>query len=59
VIQTTAAQASWVSASDILHLLALLFSMFIEIAVLVIGLWLLLRAMTPSAEFPHVGDEDP
>jgi len=59
VIQTTAGQASWVSASDILHLLALLLSMFIEIAVLVIGLWLLVRAMTPSIEFPHVGDEDP
>ena len=59
VIQTTAGQASWVSASDILHLLALLLSMFVEIAVLVIGLWLLLRAMTPSTEFPDVGDEDP
>ena len=58
VIQTTAAQASWVSASDILHLLALILSMFIEIAVLVIGLWLLLRAMTPSVEFPHLGDDD-
>jgi len=59
VIQTTAGQASWVSAADILHLLALLLSMFIEVAVLIIGLWLLLRAMTPSTEFPHVGDEDP
>ena len=58
VIQTSMGQASWVSAADILHLLALLLSMFIEIAVLVIGLWLLLRAMTASTEFPYVGEED-
>lgn len=58
VIQTTAGQASWVSAADILNVLALLLSMFIEVAVLVIGVWLLLRTMTPSIEFPYVGDED-
>lgn len=58
VIQTTGGPASWVSASDILCLLALIIAMFIELVVLGLSLWLLFRATTvASREFPHRGDE--
>src|SRR5215470_10828304 len=58
VIQTTSGgPASWVSAADIFSLMALLLAMFIEVAVLIIGLWLLLRTTMASAEFPHLGSE--
>jgi hypothetical protein len=43
VIQTTVA-ASWVSAVDMLSLMALLFTLAAEIIVLVLGLWLLFRS---------------
>jgi len=57
VVQTTGTPASWVSAADILSLMALILTMFVEVAVLAFGLWLLLRTMIASAEFPHIGDE--
>jgi hypothetical protein len=57
VIQTTASQsASWVSAADIMSLMALLLTLSGEIAVLTFSLWLLFRATIPSPEFPHVGN---
>jgi hypothetical protein len=59
VIQTTTTgSASWVSAADIMSILALLLTMFVEITVLIFGLWLLLRTMTTSAEYPHIGDDE-
>jgi Protein of unknown function (DUF3611) len=59
VVQTTAGgPASWVSAADIFSVMALLLTMFVEVAVLMIGLWLLLRTTTASVEFPHLGDEE-
>jgi len=58
VVQTTAGAASWVSAADILSLMALLLTMFVEVAVLAFSLWLLLRTMVASVEFPHIGDEE-
>jgi hypothetical protein len=59
VVQTTSGgPASWVSAADIFSLMALLLAMFVEIAVLIIGLWLLLRTTVASAEFPHIGSEE-
>lgn len=58
VVQTTSGPASWVSAADILSLMALLLTMFVEILVLVIGLWLLLRTTTASLEFPHIAGEE-
>jgi hypothetical protein len=59
VIQTTGGgQATWVSAADMLNLLALIFTMFGELAVLTFSLWLLFRTTLPSAEFPHADDDD-
>ena len=58
VVQTTGGPASWVSAADIVSLMALLLTMFVEIVVLAFGLWLLFRTMTASIEFPHIGDEE-
>jgi len=59
VIQTTSGgPASWVSAADVFSLMALLLTMFVEIAVLMIGLWLLLRTTTASVEFPHLDGEE-
>jgi Protein of unknown function (DUF3611) len=59
VVQTTAGgPASWVSAADIFSVMALLLTMFVEVAVLMIGLWLLLRTTMASVEFPHLGDEE-
>jgi Protein of unknown function (DUF3611) len=57
-IQTTAGgQASWVSAADMMNLMALIFTMFGELTVLAFSLWLLFRATKPSAEFPYAGEE--
>jgi hypothetical protein len=59
VIQTTAGgQASWISAADIVHLLALNLTMFGEIIILAFSLWLLFRTTLPSVEFPHAGGEE-
>ena len=59
VIQTTGGgQASWVSAADIMHLMALVVTTFGEFTVLVFSLWLLFRTTLPSAEYPHArGDK--
>ena len=59
VIQTTGGgRATWVSAADMLSLLAPIFTMFGELAVLTFSLWLLFRTTSPSAEFPQAGDEE-
>ena len=57
VVQTTGGGASsWVSAADIMSLLALNVTLFVEVFVLVLSLWLLFRAVTASAEFPQTHD---
>ena len=54
VVQTTSGgPASWVSAADIAGLMALLLTMFVEVAVLAFSLWLLYRTTAPSVEFPY------
>ena len=54
VIQTTAAAtATWVSAADMMSLMALIFGMFGEIAVLTFSLWLLFRTTIASAELAN------
>ncbi|WP_028744985.1 DUF3611 family protein [Rhizobium mesoamericanum] len=53
VIQTTGGPASWVSAGDILNLAVIILLTFVEVVVLVFSLWLLFRASTASAEYPH------
>jgi len=56
VIQTTGGgQASWVSAADIMHLMALVVTTFGEFTVLAFSLWLLFRTTLPSAEYPNAG----
>ena len=58
VIQTTGGgHASWVSAADIMHLMALVVTTFGEFTVLVFSLWLLFRTTLPSAEYPHAGGD--
>jgi hypothetical protein len=57
-VQTTGGgQASWVSAADMMNLLALTLSLFGELTVLVFSIWLLFRCMMASAEFPYAGNE--
>ena len=60
-VQTTGGgQASWVSAADVMNLLALTVSLFGELAILVFSLWLLFRStamglgisMPPGAAAP-------
>src|SRR6516165_7154669 len=59
VIQTTGGgQASWVSAADIMHLMALVVTTFGEFIVLAFSLWLLFRTTLPSAEYPHAGGDE-
>ena len=58
VIQTTDGPASWISAGDILNLTVVVFTTFIEVLVLVIGLWLLFRMSVSSTEYPHPHDAD-
>lgn len=52
VIQTAAADASWISALDVLSLLALAWSVAAEILILGLGLWLMywLARPAPAAE---------
>lgn len=58
VIQTTSGgPASWVSASDVMSLMGLIFTMLIEVVVLVLGLWLLFRTTAAFAE-RHPTDDD-
>lgn len=52
VIQAQGISASsWVSAVDILSLMSLILTLGAEVAVLVLGLWLLFRTTQPSTEF--------
>jgi hypothetical protein len=55
-VQTTGGgAASWVSAADIVSLLILILTLFVEIAILALSLWLLFRTMIASAEYPDAG----
>ncbi len=55
-VQTTGSgSASWVSAADIVSLLILILTLFVEVAVLSLSLWLLFRTMLASVEYPHAG----
>jgi uncharacterized protein DUF3611 len=57
-IQTTGSgSASWISAADIVSLLMLILTLFVEVFVLTFSLWLLFRTMIGSVEYPHVGRE--
>ena len=59
VIQTTSGgPASWVSASDILGLMGLIFTMLIEVIVLALGLWLAFRSTAELAAIHAPHDED-
>jgi hypothetical protein len=59
VVQTTAGgPTSWVSASDILSLLALNVSLLIELFVLAFSLWLLFQSMRAAAEVSYVGNAE-
>ncbi len=54
VFQTPGAgPASWVSAVDMVSLMALSLFLFAELIVLIFSLWLLFRTMQVSAEFPQ------
>ncbi len=58
VIQTTSAEsASWVSAVDMLSLLALIFSLLAELIVLVFSLWLLFRSTLAAERAGEAVDE--
>jgi Protein of unknown function (DUF3611) len=58
VIQTTGAgTASWVSAADMMNLMALILGMFGELAVLTFSLWLLFRTTIVPAALSDAGEE--
>ncbi len=58
-IQTTGSgSASWVSAADILSLLILILTLFIELAALGFSLWLLFRTMIDSVEYGNAGSKE-
>ncbi len=58
-IQTTGSgSASWVSAADILSLLILILTLFVELAVLAFSLWLLFRTMIDSVEHGNAGSKE-
>ena len=57
-VQTTGGgSASWVSAADIVSLLILILTLFVEVVVLTFSLWLLFRTMIASVEYPNAGGE--
>jgi hypothetical protein len=57
-IQTTGSgSASWISAADVVSLLMLILTLFVEVLVLTFSLWLLFRTMVASVEYPHAGSE--
>jgi hypothetical protein len=59
VVQTTAGgPTSWVSASDVMSLLALNVSLLVEFFVLAFSLWLLFRSTLPPAEVSYVGNAE-
>src|SRR5262249_8730128 len=58
VIQTAGGEAvQWVSAVDMIGLMALILSLFAELIVLMCGLWLLFQATLGSPEFPRATGE--
>ena len=57
-IQTTGAgTASWVSAADMMNLMALVLGMFGALVFLTLSLWLLFRTTIGSSEFGHAEGE--
>jgi hypothetical protein len=59
VIQTTGTgTASWVSAADMMSLIALILGMFGELTFLILSLWLLFRTTIAFSEFVDSGDEE-
>lgn len=58
VVQTTGTEsASWVSAVDMLSLMALILSLLAELAVLVFGLWLLYRTSLMAVKFEAMTED--
>jgi hypothetical protein len=58
-VQTTGSgSASWVSAADMVSLLILILTLFVEVAVLAFSLWLLFRTMIDSAEYGNAGGKE-
>ncbi len=57
VVQTTSGSASWVSAGDILSLIGLIITMFVEIITLSMGLWLLFLTTGYSLKIITVHEE--
>jgi hypothetical protein len=58
VIQTTGGEAAqWVSAVDMISLMALILTLFAELFVLMCGLWLLFQATLGSPDFPQATGE--
>jgi len=59
VIQTSGGgPASWVSAADIMSLMALILSLWAELVVLLSSLWLLFRTRVASAEIAAASDRE-
>jgi len=59
VVQTTGGgPTSWVSASDVMSVLALNVSLLVELFVLAFSLWLLFRSMLAAAEASHLGNAE-
>jgi hypothetical protein len=60
VVQTTSGgPTSWVSASDILSLMGLIFATLVQIVVLMLSLWLLFRTTAEFVEIHRTDDDWP
>ena len=60
MVQTGGTEAPyWVSAVDMVSLMALILSLLAELLVLVFSLWLLFRSSLGSAEYPQAADGKP
>jgi hypothetical protein len=60
VIQTSGSEAvHWVSAVDMVSLMALILALFAELIVLIFSLWLLFQTTLGSPEFPHDASTEP
>jgi hypothetical protein len=57
VVQTTSGPTSWVSAGDMLSLMGLIITMFVEIVALSMGLWLLFLTTGHSAKIITVHED--
>jgi hypothetical protein len=53
VFQTGPETARWISAVDMLSLMALILTLFAELLVLMFSLWLLFRTTLGSPEYPR------